>query len=158
MSKLKYKEGDPVEIAGAAGNDEKYNGMTGIIIVAQTSGVDDYPYLVELKHGMRIWFKESELKLAYKFTEGEEVEVSLDEVDWHKRIYLFTDKNNRHITVTGHSRKRYIEGAKGYDVFIWYHIRKIEAPQIEMTAKINGKTVPLKDISADTFAKLQEAE
>ena len=155
MSNIKYKTGDkPIVTDNKEFLDSTQGDYSGEQVKIIRLCNDDH-YEVRAASGFTFFI--SDERLLDPYTEGEEVEVR-NHKEWKTRTYVFTDKNNHHACICLGDEQRYRNGVGNYDYYKWDYIRKIKAPQIEMTAKINGKTVPLKDISADTFAKLQEAE
>jgi hypothetical protein len=152
---MKFKIGDKVRVIGivefADGSSDEYIGQDGR--VANIDG-SDIPYLVELPE-VSFYFGESSLELMPEFEAGDVVSA-WDGYSWRSLPYLFSASGKEYCLEIGKG-KDLADGKCVYAV-PYKKVMPVREPQIEIIAKINGKTVPLKDISEDTLKKIREAE
>jgi len=92
---------------------------------------------------------------APEFECGDEVEVC-DNIHnrWLKRRYI-GKHNEMHVCVAENYQDQFNDGDDEYKVVEWQYCRKIKAPLIEITCKINGKPCLLSDISKETLLQIR---
>ena len=106
------------------------------------------------------WTVTPEMIAGYAFEYGEKIEVRESNDDpWEKAFFVAFRPGAKYPYCTVH---HYYTGefqqGEPYLGGYYRYVRRIEKPNIEITAKINGKEVPLSKISDETFRNLKEAE
>lgn len=155
MSELKYKPGDNVRVnkKGVTGYASSFSGMAVTLTGYSKDAQVGYMFKDGIGNDIKLYEQEIECLARPEFETGEEVLVD----DGVKRIYLFSAHGMHYLVMDG-ANKRFKRGDAIYNdiSFVSSNIYKIEEPDIEITVKLKGKEVALKDVSLETLTKIWE--